>query len=111
MQTPNIDALAARGTRFSNAFAQNPVCGPSRCSFMTGWYPHVRGHRTLTHLLKSDEPNLLKLMKTAGYHVAWAGRRGDTFAPVEDHLVLSSHWHARLTVSEMAGRLERGEAA
>jgi arylsulfatase A-like enzyme len=79
--TPNIDALAARGTRFSNAFAQHPVCGPSRCSFMTGWYPHVRGHRTLTHLLKPDEPNLLRLLKDAGYHVAWAGRRGDTFAP------------------------------
>jgi len=80
-QTPNIDALAARGTRFSNAFAQHPVCSPSRCSFMTGWYPHVRGHRTLTHLLKADEPNLLRLLKDAGYHVAWAGRRGDTFAP------------------------------
>jgi len=86
VHTPNIDALAGRGVRFVNAFAQNPVCSPSRCSFMTGWYPHVRGHRTLTNLLKADEPNLLRLMRQAGYNVAWAGRRGDTFAPgvVED---------------------------
>ncbi|MEM1435942.1 MAG: sulfatase-like hydrolase/transferase [Pseudomonadota bacterium] len=78
---PNIDALAARGTRFTNAYAQNPVCSPSRCSFMSGWYPLVRGHRTLTHLLQPDEPNLLRIMKNAGYHVVWAGRRGDTFGP------------------------------
>jgi arylsulfatase A-like enzyme len=79
-QTPNIDALATRGTRFTNAFAQNSVCSPSRVSLFTGWYPHVRGHRTLTHLLRPDEPNLLKMFRDAGYHVAWAGRRGDTFA-------------------------------
>jgi arylsulfatase A-like enzyme len=80
-RTPNIDALAARGTRFANAYANHPVCGPSRVSLMTGWYPHVRGHRTLTHLLRPREPNLLRLLKQAGYTVAWAGARGDTFAP------------------------------
>lgn len=79
-RTPNIDALAAKGVKFSNAFAQNSVCSPSRISMFTGWYPHVRGHRTLTHLLQPDEPNLLKMFRDAGYHVAWAGRRGDTFS-------------------------------
>jgi arylsulfatase A-like enzyme len=80
-RTPNIDALAARGTRFSHAYSQHSVCGPSRVSIMTGWYPHVAGHRTLTHLLKPWEPNLFALLRGAGYHVAWAGERGDTFAP------------------------------
>ena len=79
-KTPNIDALAGGGVRFAQAFSQNSVCSPSRISMMTGWYPHVRGHRTLTHLIQPDEPNLLKMFKDAGYHVAWAGRRGDTFA-------------------------------
>ncbi|MEL5955696.1 sulfatase-like hydrolase/transferase [Streptomyces sp. CLV115] len=81
VDTPHIDALAARGTRFTNAFVQHPVCSPSRASILTGWYPHTAGHRSLTNLLKEHEPNLLRLLKEAGYHVTWAGARGDTFAP------------------------------
>ena len=80
-ETPHVDAMAERGTRFTEAYVQHPVCSPSRASFLTGWYPHVRGHRTLTHLLRADEPNLLRILKEAGYHVIWAGARGDTFAP------------------------------
>jgi arylsulfatase A-like enzyme len=79
--TPNIDALAARGTRFTQFFANHPVCSPSRVNFMTGWYPHTQGHRTLTHLIGPEDPNLLKYLKDHGYQVAWAGARGDVFAP------------------------------
>lgn len=79
--TPNIDALAARGTRFAQAYGQHSVCSPSRVSFMTGWYPHVRGHRSLDHLLQPHEPNLLRDLRRAGYTVAFAGERGDVFAP------------------------------
>jgi arylsulfatase A-like enzyme len=81
IQTPNIDALASRGTRFTNAYANHPVCGPSRVNLMTGWYPHTRGHRTLTHLVQGHEPNMLKYLKESGYQVAFAGARGDVFAP------------------------------
>ncbi|MEZ5556995.1 MAG: sulfatase-like hydrolase/transferase [Pseudomonadales bacterium] len=79
--TPNIDALAARGTRFTQAFVNHPVCSPSRVNLMTGWYPHTRGHRTLTHLVQPHEPNLLRYLKDGGYQVAFAGHRGDMFAP------------------------------
>lgn len=72
--TPNIDALAAEGTRFDQCHVQHSVCTPSRCSMMTGWYPHVRGHRTLWHLLRPDEPNLLKYLKQAGYTVLMYGK-------------------------------------
>ena len=48
---------------------------------MTGWYPHVHGHRTLDNLIKPWEPNLLAQLRAAGYHVAIAGNRGDVFAP------------------------------
>ena len=80
-RTPYIDALAARGVRFDNAWTQHPVCGPSRVSFMTGWYPHVAGHRTLDHLLTAAEPNLLRTLRHAGYRVCMPGHRGDVFAP------------------------------
>jgi len=75
--TPNLDRLVeTEGVSFKNAFCQNPVCTPSRCSFMTGWYPHVRGHRTMHHMLHSEhgEPNLLRLLKENGYHVWWSAR-------------------------------------
>lgn len=74
-QTPNLDALIeSDAVSFRNAFCQNPVCTPSRCSFMTGWYPHVRGHRTMFHMLQPDEPVLLKYLKDNGYYVWWGGK-------------------------------------
>lgn len=42
-ETPNIDALAARGTRYTRAYCQATYCGPSRASFMSGYYPHATG--------------------------------------------------------------------
>ncbi len=79
-RTPHLDRLAAEGVRFEQCHAQHTVCSPSRCSFMTGWYPHVRGHRTLWHLLRPEEPNLLKYLKQAGYDVRWWGKN-DLLAP------------------------------
>lgn len=38
-RTPNIDRLAAAGTRFTQAYAANPLCSPTRASIMTGQYP------------------------------------------------------------------------
>jgi len=72
--TPHLDALSRDGVSFTRTFAQNPVCTPSRCSFMTGWYTHVHGHRSMINMLKPHEPNLLRVMKAEGYHVFWAGK-------------------------------------
>ena len=86
--TPNLDALVDRGAvSYANAFAQNPVCTPSRCSFMTGWYPHVHGHRSMKNMLKPHEPNLLSVLRREGYHVWWGGKN-DLFAVTskEDYL-------------------------
>jgi arylsulfatase A-like enzyme len=93
-RTPHLDALAAAGTRWSDACSQHSVCGPSRVSLFTGWYPHVAGHRTLDNLIKPWEPNLLMLLKDSGYHVAWAGARGDTFSPGETKASTSRHGFA-----------------
>ncbi|OUW18500.1 MAG: hypothetical protein CBD18_02610 [Opitutales bacterium TMED158] len=42
-KTPNMDRLAARGTLFTNAHCQAPICGPSRGSLLSGRYPHETG--------------------------------------------------------------------
>ncbi len=73
--TPTLDRLVrSDAVSLRNTFCQNPVCTPSRCSFMTGWYPHVHGHRTMFHMLRPDEPMLLKTLKDAGYFVWWGGK-------------------------------------
>jgi arylsulfatase A len=38
IRTPNIDALAAQGMRFTQCYSGNPVCAPSRCTLMTGYH-------------------------------------------------------------------------
>jgi arylsulfatase A-like enzyme len=75
--TPNLDRLVETdAVSFRNAFCQSPVCTPSRCSFMTGWYPHVRGHRTMHHMLRTHhgETNLLRQLRDSGYFVWWGGK-------------------------------------
>ena len=77
VKTPTLDHLVATdAVSFRSAFAQATVCTPSRCSFMTGWYPHVRGHRTMHHMLNPnfEEPNLLKVLRENGYFVWWGGK-------------------------------------
>lgn len=73
--TPNLDRIAREdGISFENAYCQNPVCTPSRCSFMSGWYPHTNGHRIMHYMMHRDEPVLLRTLKENGYHVFWAGK-------------------------------------
>ncbi len=42
--TPNINRLMQRSTRFMNAHSNDPICGPSRASLLTGIYPHKSGY-------------------------------------------------------------------
>lgn len=71
-QTPNIDRLAAQGTRFTHAFCQGTYCGPSRASFMSGYYPHATGVLGYT----SPRPAIgaratwAQHFKNAGYYTA-----------------------------------------
>ena len=99
--TPVLDRWVEEdAVSFRNAFCQNPVCTPSRCSFMTGWYPHVRGHRTMFHMLhpERDEPNLLKILKDNGYYVWWAGK--NDLVPGQDGDQAYCHRHFRAAAED-----------
>ncbi len=78
--TPFLDHFARHeAVSFSRAYCQNPVCVPSRCSFFTGLYPHVMGHRTMSYLLRPGEATLFSELKNAGYYV-WMNDRNDLLA-------------------------------
>lgn len=70
-QTPNLDALAAGGVRFTNAFA-NPICTPSRVKIMTGQY-NVRNYVKFG-LLPRGETTFAHQLKAEGYATAIAGK-------------------------------------
>ena len=77
MVTPFIDRWVERdAVSYSSAVCQAPVCTPSRCSFTTGLYPHVFGHRSLHHMLHAErgETNMLRLARENGYFVWWGGK-------------------------------------
>lgn len=87
--TPALDNFAFNdAVSFSNAYCQNPVCVPSRCSFFTGLYPHTTGHRTMGYLLREQETSLLKELKDAGYYV-WTNARNDLVAGQYNGLIES----------------------
>ena len=56
IRTPNIDRLAAEGLKFTHAFLTCSSCSPTRCSIMTGRYPHSTGARELHQPLPADQP-------------------------------------------------------
>lgn len=86
LQTKNIDALAGKGTRFTQFYTNSPVCSPSRVAMLTGQYP-VR-HRIYTyladrkrnsengmpHFLPASVPTLAKMMQANGYATAHIGK-------------------------------------
>src|SRR5689334_22986349 len=72
--TPAIDAFAARGVRFDNAFVQSGVCGPSRMSFYTGRYMSSHGATWNNVPLSIAQPTLGDYLAAAGRTVALAGK-------------------------------------
>lgn len=78
ISTPNLDALADEGVRFTNAYVTQAGCSPSRASIFTGLYPHSNGQIGLaTHglrMYKDDTPNLTTYLKDAGYRTGIIGK-------------------------------------
>lgn len=78
-ETPNLDRLAARGVRFTDAYAAAPVCSPTRAAILTGLHPARVG---ITDYLRADDPKFLspkcltiaKVLASAGYHCGLIGK-------------------------------------
>lgn len=76
VHTPNLDRLAAEGVRYTNVFATNPACAPSRSAFMVGMYQTttdthpMRSHRDDTFRLPAGVRPLTHRLQDAGYVTA-----------------------------------------
>ncbi|MCA1808208.1 MAG: sulfatase-like hydrolase/transferase [Lentisphaerae bacterium] len=77
VKTPNIDRLIEGGACFRNCFAANPICQPSRVSFMTGQYIHTHGVETNHHPSRPksvNHPLPLLLKEQGGYRTGAFGK-------------------------------------
>jgi arylsulfatase A-like enzyme len=74
LKTPNIDALAARGVKFTNAYVQSPICGPSRMSYYTGRYVRSHGSTWNGTPLRIGEPTLGDHLKDIGVRNVLLGK-------------------------------------
>jgi iduronate 2-sulfatase len=76
-KTPNLDALAARGTTFEKAYCQYPLCGPSRASLMTGLAPdttRIYGNENRVRDTVPDVTTIGQLFRKNGYYSARVGK-------------------------------------
>ena len=72
--TPCLDALAAEGALFEQAYAQSPICSPSRASFMTGRYPRTTRVNRNGQALPGTERLISRLLADAGYLCGHGGK-------------------------------------
>ena len=72
--TPNLDQLAAEGTRFENAMTCQPVCGPARACIQTGKYPTAIGCEVNDRMLPLEEKGIASYFHEAGYETAYVGK-------------------------------------
>ena len=80
IRTPNIDALARTGVRFTHYYSAAPICSPSRAALVTGRYPHRAGVPTNVSSLMGkpgmppEQITFAELAKTVGYATGLVGK-------------------------------------
>ncbi len=74
IRTPNLDRLASQGTTFLHAYANSPVCTPSRQSLITGRYPHAAGVTLLRTPLPAEQITIAEHLQQQGYRTGVVGK-------------------------------------
>ncbi|MCY3766063.1 MAG: sulfatase-like hydrolase/transferase [Gemmatimonadetes bacterium] len=74
VRTPNIDSLARRGTRFSGAYTNCPICVPARASLATGRYVHQTGNWDNAFAYDGSVSSWGHLLREQGFQVASIGK-------------------------------------
>ncbi|MDC0738926.1 sulfatase-like hydrolase/transferase [Cognatishimia sp. SS12] len=74
VQTPNLDRLAARGTRFSAAYCNSPICVPARAAIATGRYVHQTGYWDNSRGYEGSVPSWGHRLAREGYSVESVGK-------------------------------------
>lgn len=74
IQTPHIDRLASEGMRFDEAYLTISSCSPSRCSIITGRYPHNTGAPELHSPLPDNQIRFPELLHQNGYYTVLSGK-------------------------------------
>ncbi|NQT93059.1 MAG: sulfatase-like hydrolase/transferase [Lentisphaerae bacterium] len=73
VQTPHLDEMASKGTRFTRAVTTSPICAPSRISYLTGQYSHNHGHYGNGGCEPDKLPSLLAHLRAHGCRTASIG--------------------------------------
>ena len=74
VKTPVLDRLATRAMVFDRAYLTISSCSPSRCSIITGRYPHNTGAPELHLKLPAGQATFVQTLRKAGYHTVLAGK-------------------------------------
>lgn len=86
-RTPHLEKLAASGVSFAHAYSNNPICAPSRSSFLTGIYPHNSRNfffdKWFENPVLSNSRTLMHHFRANGYHVVGSGKLMHHLRPQE----------------------------
>lgn len=74
LKTPNIDRIAAAGTRFERFYVATPICMPNRATLMTGRMPSLHGSRHNGIPLSLSATTFVEILRAAGYSTALIGK-------------------------------------
>lgn len=74
LHTPNMDALAKFGVRFTESYCTSPVCSPSRSSMITGMMPHQTRVNYNDQAPDSTLRNIGEILRKEGYETVWGGK-------------------------------------